>query len=313
MWNIKPSINKCFDCFTGLVVSFCEYHNISYEKCFLQPWGFFISDVINGNVVDNIKLCNSNSFFSNLEDFYGLKIEQRNISTMTELKGYISNNIAMMPIIINIDAYDCIWCEIYQKYHFSHYVMIVDSSNNSVLASDSYFPIDAYRKIQYSDIRLLTDSVYSLHFDKTELGEVSVNKKIKEIICFMEEHNILCNIKKLMEIFIAPNALRRETDNYGDNFQYSPIFLLLKRFADDRQCYAMALETINNNVFKDSIISFNKTNKLYLNLVNVIFKGIIIGDINLEKIENLFHKIFAQENESLQLLKNTIQKDEIPI
>lgn len=89
--------------------------------------------------------------------------------------------------------------------------------------------------------------------------------------------------------------------------------MLLKRFADDRQCYAIALETIDNNVFKDAIISFDKTNKLYLNLINVKFKGIIIGDVNLEKIKNLFCKIISQENESLQLLKNSIQKIEILI
>lgn len=112
-----------------------------------------------------------------MEEFYGLKIEEKTVSTIAELKNHVENNIALMPIIINVDAYDCAWCEIYQKYHFSHYIMIVDSSSNSVLVNDSYFPIDTYRKIGYSDISLLTASVYSLYFDNSELEKISVNKK----------------------------------------------------------------------------------------------------------------------------------------
>ena len=307
MWNIKPSINKCFDCFTGLIVSFCEYNDIPYTNCFLQSWGFNIHDKISGKIVDNISLCNPNSFFSNLEDYYGLKMEQKNMKTSSDLHEYINNNINIMPIIINVDAYNCSWCEIYQKYHFSHFIMIVDSTNNCITINDSYFPIDAYEKIDYIDVSLLNNKVYSLNIQNTNLKNFNYLYEIEKITCFMDENKVLENIIKLMELFITPNILLREVEEYDNNFQFSPIFLLLKRFADDRKCYSMALEIISKNIFKEAISSFNYTNNLYLNLINTILKGIIVGKINSEKIENVFHKIYIQENESLQLLKKVIQ------
>ena len=304
MWNVTPTQNNLYDCFFGSIVSFAESYELDFEMSLLGMWGFRSDKAIDHLITQNcLRL---------LAENHGLFIQETSLQNFSQLLNFITENIHMSPIIVSIDAINCPWCLTYQKYHFEHFILIVDLKVNSFMCVDSYFSDVNVNEIGFEQFKDWKGTTYQINRKLESLTEASTHKLYICIYNQLLETNMLKTLQTFLYGIISEKLIEHINQSYDADLYAIPLIIRLKRLAEDRQCFAKGLEymkRVKNCIeVDDLIIGSMECNSRYTALKNIILRQLIQNKPNYKNIFNQCNAIIAQETKNINLLFKLIKQ-----
>lgn len=257
--NIKPVYDESLDCLQSVIASAMTYWKRDYVMMFADSWGF---DFISGDSCCNTTLGKRVSpgwkgeVWNLINKYHGVKVQWKSFGDFHKDIAFIKNTISQnQPVAVSFDAFWCPWDVAYQKYHNTHYCLIIgEKDKQNLICIDPYvsrgheiFPITelekSYEKCIVFHIGMEENNNYRWRDVLFQANNIIINGAFSKMQQFADEICTGLDLKKEME---------------GCHDMHTvPLFEQLKKIGASRKNFAKVLIYLSEKFSVGELISLS--------------------------------------------------------
>ena len=249
--NIYSDINeKAYDCYQKSIMILAEYYKCNYKMIALGGWGFR-HEPISSFLGQNIRYYRRENIDSVIDKYceYFLDYLAADENNLGELKifiiDYLKNNI---PVKIRSDLFWCPWNMAYQKYHFTHFFLII----GYVEKTDVFICYDPYInnkiiEVPFDDIKSGIKGISTFNIKESAFSLSDLyDDVLDDINCYIDKNSSL----SLHNIFTFANDLKQHLDianeltNYNKDLFAVPLLDNIRIICINRYSYVHLLNYV---------------------------------------------------------------------
>lgn len=252
--KVEPIRNEYFDCMDSILSTVAQYMNKPYSLMFIGSMGFEYSPIKKRATSLGEKLSEGVCYTPqySLEKYHGIKVSKHNADSYKYLHHLIEEMLSgNMPICVCVDRFYCPWDYAHNKFHISHYYLIVgiNETKEEYICLDPNSSLEQYplpyeclengcREYFTFENKVSSNSSFSLsgilhsNYFSHECSEI-IEKRYSDIIKFAGD-------------LVTYIDFDRELSPWTDNLQDTFLFRHLRNISQNRLKFSDALCSLSN-------------------------------------------------------------------
>lgn len=283
-----PCRNELYDCFDGLVATFCNANGRAYYMAFAHKL-FFRCAASATPTIEDLSTYAIDYATQTIEEVHGVSIVNYVFFGRERLYEEANREASHgTPLSLKLDIFDCPWSVLYKKAHIEHEVFVLKDDGDTLTCLDPYNSDEVLRYQITSNKRRFECTKYRICQDR-ESREICLNSMKSALrICAERVEENYINLIRMFDAIDFENVNVDKLDDFLVNRR-------LTSLANNRSCYVLLLDSLSQKYecrFDKEKFDLRREADLFGQLRTVLLKSIVKGTVSLKR--HRFREILSE-------------------